>query len=630
MKKSPVFNFFLEQIRKIKHVSFGFLILDFFFVGHSFLITYLWFFSFASNLLFLYSLFVFVAISTGYFLFIGKLKGVFFRGVVKSLIIGIAFLFLVSFFSFAKDLLFAAFLETAISRVSVISVFLLLCFIFLVGYQLLLERMQSQFIINFKPMHTILVYGVGSLALKTYQTYCKTPKNGAVVVGFIEADSSKIVQSFQQLPVYGHSQITKDFLSKNNITEVVIADEKGNLKSAVICVEKFLSASIKVKIVPPFKDWSGGVLKISQISDLKIEDLLRWDTGVLEQTALKNEFDYKTILITGAAGSIGSEIARQMTSFRYKKLILVDQSESPLYHLQQELRQFGNKDAYFIVADICSIGRMTTIFDCYKPDIVFHAAAYKHVPFMEENVYEAVQVNVLGAQIVMDLAIEYGVSKCLLISTDKAVNPTSVMGATKKIIEMYALYLNDRKKTKFITTRFGNVLESNGSVVPIFKKQIAVGGPLTVTHKEITRYFMTIQEACHLVLEAEAMGVGGEIFIFNMGAAISIFNLAVKMIQLAGLKYPEDIAIEFVGLRPGEKMVEEFIGAGEKSVATDNEKIRAVKGTDTILSSLLENMRELSLLSASSDSFKMVKKMKEIVPAYISNNSEFEKLDNLS
>jgi FlaA1/EpsC-like NDP-sugar epimerase len=270
---------------------------------------------------------------------------------------------------------------------------------------------------------------------------------------------------------------------------------------------------------------------------------------------------------------------------------------------------------------------MTSIFNEYKPEIIFHAAAYKHVPLMEENTYEAVNVNVVGAQIIMDLAVKNGVEKFVMISTDKAVNPTNVMGATKRIAEMYSMCLKNTGKTKFITTRFGNVLGSNGSVIPLFKRQIDYGGPLTVTHKDITRYFMTIQEACQLVLEAGAMGKGGEIYVFDMGKSIKIYDLALKMIQLSGLKYPEEMDIKITGLRPGEKIYEELLANGENTLATYNDKIMIAKVRDIDVINIRENIIELCLLSKGCDNFTIVKKIKEIVPEYISNNSKFEKLD---
>ncbi len=392
-------------------------------------------------------------------------------------------------------------------------------------------------------------------------------------------------------------------------------------------VDKLLSKSLKVKIVPPVKNWIDGTLEAAQIKEIKIEDLLGRKVINIENSLLKNEFDQKVILITGAAGSIGSEIARQVSNYNYTKLILVDQAESPLYDLQQEFKQEKKKEVAFIIADIREERRMTSIFKEYTPDIIFHAAAYKHVPLMENNPYEAVNVNVCGTRLVMDLSLKYNAEKFVMVSTDKAVNPTNVMGATKRIAEMYATSIQNKGETKFITTRFGNVLGSNGSVIPLFKKQIEKGGPLTVTHKEITRYFMTIPEACQLVLEAGAMGKGGEIYVFDMGKSIKIFDLAQNMIQLSGLKYPEDIDIKITGLRPGEKIYEELLANDENTVQTYNDKIMIAKVRGFDLNSVQNEIIELCTISKSCNAIEIVKKIKSIVPEYKSQNSQYEALD---
>jgi FlaA1/EpsC-like NDP-sugar epimerase len=331
--------------------------------------------------------------------------------------------------------------------------------------------------------------------------------------------------------------------------------------------------------------------------------------------------------VTGAAGSIGSEICRQIAKHPYRNLILVDQAESPLYDLQQEFIQAGIKNFTAIVANLRDAHRMEHIFNKYKPQRVFHAAAYKHVPLMEENPYEAVKVNVFGTKILADLAIAHQIEKFVMISSDKAVNPTNVMGATKRAAEIYISSLFNTGKTKFITTRFGNVLGSNGSVIPLFKKQIAAGGPLTLTHKDITRYFMTIPEACGLVLEAGTMGEGGEIFIFDMGRSVKIITLAKRMIKLSGLSYPDDIDIIYTGLRPGEKLYEELLANEENMLPTHHKKIMIAKVTDLDSQKSKEAIIALCDLSEYSDVNSIVTKLKEIVPEYISQNSSFEKLD---
>jgi FlaA1/EpsC-like NDP-sugar epimerase len=388
-----------------------------------------------------------------------------------------------------------------------------------------------------------------------------------------------------------------------------------------------ISKSLKVKIVPPAEDWIDGNLHEKQICDVRIEDLLGRKVINIENTLLKKEFSDKVILVTGAAGSIGSEIARQVSSYNYKKLIFIDQAESALFNLQQEFVEIGKKKTFFILADIRGERRMNKIIGDHKPDIIFHAAAYKHVPLMEENAYEAVNVNVVGTHIIMNLAMKFNVEKFVMVSTDKAVNPTNVMGATKRITEMYARSMMKEGKTKFITTRFGNVLGSNGSVIPIFKRQIKAGGPITVTHKDITRYFMTIPEACQLVLEAGAMGQGGEIYVFDMGDSIKIFDLAVNMIQLSGLNYPEDIDIKISGLRPGEKIYEELLATGENTLPTYHEKIMIAKVRDFDEVEMKNRILELCELSKGCNDKDIVSFVKQIVPEYKSENSKFEKLD---
>jgi FlaA1/EpsC-like NDP-sugar epimerase len=333
------------------------------------------------------------------------------------------------------------------------------------------------------------------------------------------------------------------------------------------------------------------------------------------------------VLITGAAGSIGSEISKQIANFNYKHLILVDQAESDLYDIQQYLINKKLERITVIVADVRNRDRMEAIFEKFKPQYIFHAAAYKHVPLMEKYPFEAVCVNVNGTKNMADLAIKHQVAKFVMISTDKAVNPTNVMGATKRIAEMYINSQNEQGVTKFVTTRFGNVLGSNGSVIPLFKAQIDQGGPLTVTHKDITRFFMTIPEACSLVLEAGIMGKGGEIFVFDMGESIKIYDLAQNMIRLSGLKFPEDIDIKITGLRPGEKIYEELLADGELTAKTYHEKIMIAKIKPMDKQVVAKSIEELCILNDEMNYVTTVKKMKEIVPEFISNNSTYGKLD---
>ena len=371
-------------------------------------------------------------------------------------------------------------------------------------------------------------------------------------------------------------------------------------------------------------------MSFKQIRKVNIEDLLGREQISLQLEEIKEEIYQKTILVTGAAGSIGSEMVRQILPFEPKLLLLLDIAESPLYDLELEIRDnpatnFQNIEP--IIGDIRNKERMRNIFNTFHPDIIFHAAAYKHVPLMELNPSESILNNVLGTKIIADLAMEFNASKFVMISTDKAVNPTNIMGATKRIAEMYTQSMNGLGKTKFITTRFGNVLGSNGSVIPRFKKQIDSGKPLTITHPDITRYFMTISEACQLVLEAGSMGKGGEIFIFDMGSPVKIADLAKKMIQLSGLELGKDIQINFTGLRPGEKLFEELLANEENTLPTHHKKIMIAKVKSYPFDFVSGEIDELINLFNSQNNEAIVIKMKKIVPEFLSKNSEYERLD---
>jgi len=348
----------------------------------------------------------------------------------------------------------------------------------------------------------------------------------------------------------------------------------------------------------------------------------------LNSENIEKQLQNKVVLITGAAGSIGSEMARQILRFNPTQLILLDNAESPLYNLDIELNNLNSSiNKTIVIADVSNAARMRNVFNHYRPSIVFHAAAYKHVPLMEDNPSEAVKVNVKGSRILADMSNEYKVATFVMISTDKAVNPTNVMGASKRIAEIYIQGLNKNSETQYITTRFGNVLGSNGSVIPLFKKQIENGGPLTVTHKEVTRYFMTIPEACQLVLEAGSMGKGGEIFVFDMGESVKIIDLAKKMIQLSGLKEGEDIEIKITGLRPGEKLYEELLNQEETTLPTHHKKIKVGKVKEYDFDLVSNQISSLTADYDNQDNNALVIKMKQLVPEFKSNNSEFSKLD---
>jgi FlaA1/EpsC-like NDP-sugar epimerase len=387
---------------------------------------------------------------------------------------------------------------------------------------------------------------------------------------------------------------------------------------------------VEVRKVPSVKSWINGEFSTKQIAQVKIEDLLGRKPIVLNQEAIARELNGKVVLVTGAAGSIGGGLVHQIAQYRPELLVLLDQAESPLYELQFEIQQqYPDCRIEVVMGDIRNRGRMERLFDSFKPSWVFHAAAYKHVPMMEDNPSEAVHTNVRGTKNLVDLAVQHGVYKFVMISTDKAVNPTNVMGASKRISEIIAQFANGQGKTQFITTRFGNVLGSNGSVIPLFKRQIEQGGPVTVTDERVTRFFMTIPEACQLVLEAGVMGNGGEIFVFDMGESVKIIDLAKNMIRLSGLELGKDIEIRITGLRPGEKLYEELLSESENTLPTHHPKIlkARIRENDEGLMQLIE---QLIASQPETSNMEIVRLMKTIVPEFISNNSEFAILDKNS
>lgn len=510
---------------------------------------------------------------------------------------------------------------------SIIYIHLLLNILFLIGAKLFIKSVYNYITQDFNAISNVLIFGAGNSGMLTYDAIQNDTKNGFEVVGFIDDDERKIGKKINLLKVYHISSITEKFIKKNNIEDVIISIQNIDPSRLLQITGNLFSLGLKVKIVPPVQNWIDGDLSVGQIKEVKIEDLLGRDPINIKNPDLEEQYDNKVILVTGAAGSIGSEICRKVSLYNYKKLILVDNAESALYDIQQEFRQQGLENIDAIVADVRNKTRLDQLFNLYKPKIVFHAAAYKHVPLMESNPFEAVSVNIGGTKNVADIAVKHSVDKFVLISTDKAVNPTNVMGATKRIAELYVTCLKGKGNTKFITTRFGNVLGSNGSVIPLFKKQIEKGGPLTVTHKDITRYFMTIPEACQLVLEAAAMGNGGEIFVFDMGEPIKIFNLATNMIILSGLRYPEDIDIKITGLRPGEKIYEELLADGENTKKTYHEKIMIAKSRHVDIVNVEKQINKLTTVNSLTQPLEIVSAIKHLIPEYLSNNSTYEVLD---
>lgn len=472
----------------------------------------------------------------------------------------------------------------------------------------------------------VLIYGAGISGLIAKRTIEKDMRIHFKVVGFLD-DNKKIMGSrMEGIPVFHTSQLD-ELLKSEAISQVILAIQSPDEMNRKRVLNTCLEAGVELKKVPSPASWINGEFSTKQIAQVKIEDLLGRKAISLNQDGIAQALQEQCVLITGAAGSIGSGIVRQVLSYAPKKVLLLDQAESPMYELELELKQqFPNCPIETIIGDVCNESRMKCLFEVFQPNWVFHAAAYKHVPLMEENPSEALLTNVKGTHGLVQLALEFNCAKFVMISTDKAVNPTNVMGASKRIAEIIAQNANQNGTTQFITTRFGNVLGSNGSVIPLFKKQIEQGGPVTVTDERITRFFMTIPEACQLVLEAGVMGNGGEIFVFDMGDSVKIIDLAKNMIRLSGLEEGKDIRIEITGLRPGEKLYEELLNAAENTIPTHHPKILKARerGNETgAIDAISKLIQELG----NADNFALVKSMKEIVPEYISNNSEFGILD---
>ncbi len=479
-----------------------------------------------------------------------------------------------------------------------------------------------------KESTNIIIFGAGEAGIITKRALDRDVERNYKVLAFIDDNPKKTGKKIEGINIYSSKKL-KELLEKNTIESVILAIQNFKPSRKQEIIEICLAHNTKVLNVPPVVKWINGELSFNQIKKIKIEDLLERDVINLDKQKISNDLNGKNILITGASGSIGSELVRQISGYSPKKIIMTDQAESPLFHLELECyEKFPSQNYEVIIADICNKSRIENIFKTFKPDIVYHAAAYKHVPMMESNPSEALFTNIEGTRMLADLSIKYKLDKFIMISSDKAVNPTSVMGASKRIAEIYTQSLNQKGKTRFITTRFGNVLGSNGSVIPLFKKQIEKGGPITITHPDITRFFMTIPEACQLVLEAGAMGKGGEIFIFDMGKSVKIVDLAKKMIKLSGLELGKDIQIKFSGLRPGEKLYEELLNDQENTIPTYHPQILIAKVKEYDFETIEREIKSLINLFGEQDNFKIVRKMKDIVPEYKSKNSIYEQLDN--
>ena len=513
-------------------------------------------------------------------------------------------------------------------RYSTIIYHFLITNVLMVIMRFTIRRLYNEVYKNTADKQNTIIYGAGDGGTMLMRTLSQDTASKYKIRAFIDDDPKRAKSQINTIKVYPPAvAMTPEFIKRHSIEAMIIAIPSLSEKRNKEIIEQGLNLNLEVKSIPSFDKWVDGKISSNQIQDIKIEDLLGRNPIILGKSNVIREINDKVVLVTGAAGSIGSEICRQVMHYNPKQLIMLDQAESPMYDFQFEMNNnpdFADiKDRMaFVITNVKDPLRMREVFEQYHPQIVYHAAAYKHVPFMEENAYEAVFVNVFGTKNVADLSMEFGVEKFVMISTDKAVNPTNVMGATKRIAEIYT---QSRKgATKFITTRFGNVLGSNGSVVPLFRKQIEKGGPITVTDKRITRYFMTIPEACSLVLEAGSIGGGGDIFVFDMGEKVKIWDLAEKMRQLA---HRPDVEIIETGLRPGEKLYEEVLANEENTVKTDNEKIMhaIVRQYETadVDSMIVKLHDELETC----DVMKIVAQMKVIVPEFRSNNSVFSALD---
>ncbi|TBN06540.1 polysaccharide biosynthesis protein [Hyunsoonleella flava] len=509
---------------------------------------------------------------------------------------------------------------------SIIVVHALFSFVALSGCRLLFKIGYNNLKSKLTDSRNVMIYGAGDSGIITYNALMNNTKTNYVTQFFIDDDIKKRGKLINGIKILPLNDIDESFVKNNSIDEIIVASQSIDTNNIISLVDNLIDFNVKIKKVPPIEDWINGEFNSNQIKQFQIEDLLGRPPISIDNPNLLNEFNGETVLVTGAAGSIGSELVKQLSNFNLKKLILVDQAESALYDVQQDLKRSGKYNYAAIVADIRDGLRIDTIFQIHKPTMVFHAAAYKHVPLMEKSPYEAIKINVNGTKLLADTASRYNVKKFVFVSTDKAVNPTSVMGATKRMAEMYISCLQKESKTKFITTRFGNVLGSNGSVIPLFKKQIENGSNLTLTHKDITRYFMTIPEASQLVLEAGTMGKGGEIFIFDMGESVKIYDLAKNMIKLSGLRYPEDIDIKITGLRPGEKLYEELLANGENTLSTYHKKILISKTRELDYTKVKAEIEELCITNRFQNN-NIVMKMKSLIPEYKSNNSEYEKFD---
>lgn len=512
----------------------------------------------------------------------------------------------------------------------------IISYCFLLSFRILVKLIFEKYInkINNTNQESVLIYGTDDRAVSIANSLLTEKSSKYKLIGFININNKATTNRILNLPIHNVKRRVSVLARSLGASSIIIADSTMNNEDKINIIDDCLAYNIQVLSLPPLMDANETKNISSKIRNIKIEDLLERKPIILDTTKISSQLENKTVLISGAAGSIGSEIVWQVAKFNPSKIILVDQAETPLHNISLEMLK-SDTTAQIIskISDIRDINTLEKIFEEFKPNVVYHAAAYKHVPLMEENPSQAILTNVLGTKNLADLSIKYSIARFVMVSTDKAVNPSNVMGCSKRIAEKYVQSLSihlkeiNNTKTKFITTRFGNVLGSNGSVVPLFSKQIENGGPITITHPDIIRYFMTIPEACQLVLEAGSMGNGGEIYIFDMGKPVKIVDLAKKMIKLAGLIPEVDIKIKVVGLRPGEKLYEELLNDTSTTLATYHEKIMIAHDQNEKYETIQNYISELTKLTKEEDKNCIVKKMKEIVPEFKSMNSEFEKLD---
>jgi FlaA1/EpsC-like NDP-sugar epimerase len=491
-----------------------------------------------------------------------------------------------------------------------------------IGFKLLYLRSRG----SGKDEVRVIIHGAGEAGLITKRTLERDSTVKYTVAAFIDDDARKAGKTLEGATIHTPDRLPR--LLDGRVDQVIIAIARPDPEHRRRVVEACMAARVRVLTIPPVQDWINGQLSAGQIQEVRIEDLLGRAVIHLEQAEVQRQFAGRRVLVTGAAGSIGSELVRQLTALGTAELVLVDMAESGLYDLATELQQHGfSAGIQTVIGDVRDARRMERIFSEHRPQVVFHAAAYKHVPLMEAQPAEAVRTNVLGTQVMAGLACAHGVERFVLISTDKAVNPTSVMGASKRIAEMLVHSGLPNCRTAFVTTRFGNVLGSSGSVVPLFRRQIAAGGPVTLTHPEVTRFFMTIPEACRLVLEAATMGQGGEIYVFDMGEPVRIADLADKMIRLSGLEPGVDIEVVHTGLRPGEKLYEELLATAENTLPTHHPRILIGRVRAADPQRVREGLQAMTAAIEGGRDSELVRAMKELVPEYRSHNSIHSNLD---